>query len=188
MWYCFCMKTIITMFAHGTTTDNEAGISTGWNDTDLSDLGVAQSKNLATLIADRHFDVVYHSDLVRAKRTAALTLGDRNIPFYTDERLRECDYGDLNGGPVETVEPLYDEYIDTHFPNGESMKDVEARIASFLADMKQKHDGQHIAVVSHKAPQLAVEVRIHGKTWPEAIATDWRKTKSWQPGWDYVIA
>lgn len=181
------MTTTITTFAHGTTTDNEVGISTGWNDTDLSDLGVAQSKNLAALTANKHFDAVYHSDLVRAKRTAALAFGDRKIPFYSDERLRECNYGDLNGGPVDTVEPLYDECIDTPFPKGESMEDVEARIASFLADMKEKHEGEHVAIVSHKAPQLAIEVRIHGKTWPEAIATDWRKTKSWQPGWDYMI-
>jgi hypothetical protein len=25
------------------------------------------------------------------------------------------------------------------------------------------------------------------KTWDEAITTDWRKTKAWQPGWEYEV-
>lgn len=179
--------TTITTFAHGTTIDNENGVSTGWNDAPLSDVGTQQSQDLATLIKEKQFDVVYHSDLTRAVDTAKLALGDRTIPFFADGRLRECNYGDLNGGSVETVEPMYDECIDEPFPNGESMKDVEARIADFLKDIQEKHPGKNIAVVSHKAPQLAIEVLVHGKIWPEAIATDWRKTKSWQPGWEYNL-
>ena len=26
-----------------------------------------------------------------------------------------------------------------------------------------------------------------GLTWEEAIEKDWRKTKAWQPGWEYII-
>jgi hypothetical protein len=32
-----------------------------------------------------------------------------------------------------------------------------------------------------------LEVIIKGKSWQEAFAEDWRKTKQWQPGWDYVL-
>ncbi|MDC1205300.1 histidine phosphatase family protein [Candidatus Pacebacteria bacterium] len=172
------MKTIITTFAHGTTTDNENGISTGWNDALLSEMGIQQAQDLRGLIKNKHFDVVYHSDLIRAVNTARLALGERDIPFYADKSLRECNYGDLNGGPVITVEPMYDECIEVPFPEGESLKDVEARIADFLEKIKVKHPNQSVAIVSHKAPQLAIEVLIHEKTWEEAIATDWRKTKS----------
>jgi alpha-ribazole phosphatase/probable phosphoglycerate mutase len=47
--------------------------------------------------------------------------------------------------------------------------------------------GAHIAIVAHQAPQLALEVIAKGKTWEEAIKTDWRKTGAWQPGWIYEI-
>ena len=44
-----------------------------------------------------------------------------------------------------------------------------------------------MAIVAHKAPQLALDVLLKGKTWKEAFAEDWRKTKSWKPGWEYEI-
>ena len=41
--------------------------------------------------------------------------------------------------------------------------------------------------MAHKAPQLAIEVLINGKTWENAIETDWRKTNDWKPGWNYIL-
>lgn len=34
------MSTHITYFVHGTTTDNEQHISSGWKDVELSELGI----------------------------------------------------------------------------------------------------------------------------------------------------
>ena len=67
------------------------------------------------------------------------------------------------------------------------MLDVEERIKSFCNDLLKNYEGKHIAIVAHKAPQLAFQVITEGKTWEEAIEQDWRKTKSWQPGWEYEI-
>ena len=49
--------------------------------------------------------VVYTSDLARAEDTAAIAFAGTSIPVHSDSRLRECNYGDLNGGPVEAVGP-----------------------------------------------------------------------------------
>ncbi len=67
------------------------------------------------------------------------------------------------------------------------MQDVEARIRDFCTDLKENYDGKHIAIVAHKAPQLAFQVITEGKTWEEAIKEDWRKAKNWQPGWTYIV-
>ena len=48
-------------------------------------------------------------------------------------------------------------------------------------------DNKTVAIVAHRAPQLAFEVITMNKTWEEAIKDDWRNTKSWQPGWRYEI-
>ena len=74
------------------------------------------------------------------------------------------------------------------FPNGESYDNVKDRVEDFLRDLRQNHDGQHVAIVGHKAPQLALDVLLKGMTWQEAFANDWRKTHSWQSGWEYEIA
>ncbi len=180
------MTVNITYFVHGTTTDNEKGVSSGWADVELSDLGIEQSKRLASLTADKRFDAVFTSDLQRAVKSAELTWGNA-YPIIHDPRLRECNYGDYNAQLSEIVEPIQERSITTSMPNGESYEMVKERIASFLADIKRDYDGRHIAIVGHKAPQLALDVLLRGMTWEEAFATDWRKVKGWKPGWEYEL-
>jgi broad specificity phosphatase PhoE len=181
------MSIKITYFVHGTTTDNEKEISSGWSDVELSELGVQQSIALKEKTADKKFDVVFCSDLKRAVRSAELAWG-RMYPIIPDARLRECNYGKLNGAPSAIVEPMQEEEcITKRFPEGESYEDVKARIADFLGFLKKNYDGKNVAFVGHKAPQLSLDVLIHGKTWKQALAEDWRKTKAWKPGWEYGL-
>lgn len=181
------MTVIITYFVHGTTTDNEVGISSGWKDVGLSDLGRKQAAELGEQTKDEQFTVIFCSDLRRAEESAKLAWNDL-YEIIPDERLRECNYGDLNGAPSDVVEPMQEsECIETPFPGGESYEDVKARVADFLTFLTQNYDGMHVAIVGHKAPQLALDVLLTGKTWRQALAEDWRKTKSWQPGWKYEV-
>lgn len=180
------MSVKITYFVHGTTVDNEKDISSGWKDVELSELGIKQSKELTKKTKDKKFDVVFCSDLKRAIQSTKLTWGNK-YKIMEDKRLRECDYGDFNGKPSSIVEPLQEKSIYTPMPNGESYEMVKTRVQEFLRDVKKAYDGKHIAIVAHKAPQLALDVLLRGMSWEEAFDNDWRKTKSWQPGWDYVI-
>lgn len=180
------MAVKITYFVHGTTVDNENHRSSGWNDVRLSDRGIQQSKDLTKLTSHMSFDAVFTSDLVRAVDSARLAWGD-TYPMFADKRLRECNYGDFNGKDASVVEPLQEQSITVPMPNGESYEEVKARIADFLDFIKEHYDGKHIAIVAHKAPQLALDVLLKGMTWREAFATDWRKRNAWQPGWEYEI-
>lgn len=182
------MSVKITYFVHGTTTDNEKEISSGWSDAPLSLLGIQQSIALKDLTKDKHFDAVFCSDLQRATTSAKLAW-DGIYAIIPDARLRECNYGKLNGSPSSIVEPMQEEEcIYNKFPEGESYEDVKTRIADFLEFLKNNYDGKSVAIVAHKAPQLALDVLLKNKTWKKALAEDWRKTKSWQPGWEYVLA
>jgi len=176
----------ITYFVHGTTTDNEKEISSGWYDVGLSELGVKQSIELKDKIKDKKFDVVFCSDLKRAVDSAKLTF-EGVVPIIPDARLRECNYGEYNAKPSSIVEPMQEKTITEKFPGGESYEDVKKRITDFLNFLKQNYDGKSIAIVAHKAPQLALDVLLKGKTWEDAFVEDWRKTKAWKPGWEYDI-
>jgi len=181
------MSIKITYFVHGTTTDNEKEISSGWSDVALSDLGTQQSIELKEKTKDKAFDVVFCSDLQRAHHSAKLAW-DGIYPILPDKRLRECNYGKLNGALSAIVEPMQEaECIINKFPEGESYEDVKVRMADFLEFLKKNYDGKNVAIVAHKAPQLALDVLLLGKTWKQALAEDWRKTKSWRPGWEYKI-
>ncbi len=176
----------ITYFVHGTTIDNEKGIATGWLPGELSELGKTQSRELATAIARKEFDVVFCSDLKRAVDSANLTF-DKSVQIILDSRLRECNYGDFNGKKEEKVKLIMQECIDKPFPNGESYKQVEERMREFVEFLRTNYSGKSIAIVSHQAPQLALDVILKSKTWQQAIAEDWRRKipKRWQPGWKY---
>lgn len=176
----------ITYFVHGTTVDNENGISTGWLPGELSELGQKQSRELATAIAGKKFDVVFCSDLKRAVDSAKLSFGT-TTSIITDSRLRECNYGDFNGGDEKKVKQMMEQCIDKPFPNGESYKNVEKRMHKFVEFLRTNYSGKHVAIVSHQAPQLSLDVILKGKTWQQAIAEDWRAKvpKQWQPGWEY---
>lgn len=176
----------ITYFVHGTTTDNEKNISSGWFDVELSDLGIKQSIDLKESVKGQHFDVVFCSDLKRAVHSAKLTF-EGDVEIIQDKRLRECNYGEYNAQSSDIVEPMQEENITKRFPGGESYEDVKARIADFLDFLKANYDGKSVAIVAHKAPQLALDVLLNGKTWEEAFAEDWRKRKAWQPGWVYNL-
>ena len=124
------MAVKITYFVHGTTTDNEKDVSSGWSDVELSRLGVEQSKQLTEQTKNNNYDVVFTSDLKRAIESAKITWGER-YKIIQDKRLRECNYGDMNGKLSSDVEPLQEKSIYTPMPNGESYEMVKERISDF---------------------------------------------------------
>jgi broad specificity phosphatase PhoE len=88
---------------HATSTDNEAGIATGWLPGTLSETGQRQARELGERRRDEGLAVVFSSDLRRAVDTARLAFDGTGLPCRQDTRLRECDYGELNGAPVAQV-------------------------------------------------------------------------------------
>ena len=176
----------ITYFVHGTTTDNEKDIATGLLPGKLSPLGIKQSKELGNLVTNKNFDVIFCSDLKRAVDSAKLSFG-KKCNIIKDKRLRECNYGKYNGKPSKIVEPMQEQCITKKFPSGESYEDVKKRMINFLNFVKKNYDKKKVAIVGHKATQLAMEVILKQKTWKQAFAEDWRKKKAWQPGWEYVL-
>ncbi len=177
------MSVKITYFVHGTTTDNEQGLSTGWAPGELSELGIQQAKDLGKTVSNTKFDIIFCSDLKRAVDSA--NLGFSNYEIKQDKRLREIDYGTFTQASEDQID--YSKHIKKTFPKGESLKYVENRIKDFLDYLKQEYNNKHIAIIAHKAPQLALEVLLNNKSWPQAIKEDWRDTKAWQPGWEYIV-
>ncbi len=175
---------MITYFVHSTSRDNEIGVRSGWNNCSLSDAGREQALGLGRAVAAIPFDAVYCSDLSRATETVDIAFAGR--PVRVDSRLREMNYGELNGAPIDQFPEDRLWCVDNPYPGGECCLDVERRIASFLDDCLSTPE-TNIAIVSHQYPQLALEVLLNGYNWSQAIANDWRDLGRWQPGWHYSI-
>ena len=90
------MAVKIIYFVHGTTTDNIEHKATGWMPGELSEKGIKQSIELKKQIKLDEIDLVISSDLKRAIDSAQYVFKDLKEILH-DKRIRECNYGDLNG-------------------------------------------------------------------------------------------
>ena len=160
---------------HSLTTHNEQGLATGWLPGELSEAGRGQAVQLGE--RRRDVDAVFSSDLGRALETVAIAFGETAVPVFYDWRLRECDYGALNGAPAGELE--VEKHLDVPYPGGESYRDVVARVASFLDDLRTRWDGKRVVVVSHAAPRWALQHLLEGRPLEELVGAPF----DWRPGW-----
>jgi broad specificity phosphatase PhoE len=174
----------IVFETHATTVDNERWIATGWGETRLSTAGRRQAAELGERLADEEIAAVFCSDLAHAAETARIAVGGRGIHVLHDWRLRECDYGELAGGPVASVEQVRAQHVYDPFPQGESYADVATRVRSFLRDLGPRFTDRHVVVVGHHATKLALDHVLEGAPLPELVAMPFR----WQQGWLYTMA
>ena len=133
----------VWLVRHGETRWNTERRLQGISDIELSDRGREQAEQLRLRLGGRSFDAVWSSDLLRAVETAEIIFGGPRI----DARLRELDFGDLDGltwsdlgkeGRAAMLE--FDSFVA---PNGESAADMRARLLSFLNNLPP---GDHLAV------------------------------------------
>ncbi len=167
---------------HSTTKDNEAEISSGWKDVELSELGIQQSKEIGERFKGIKIDLICCSDLKRAVDTVKIAFGDK-YPIITDKRLRELNYGDFNGKPSEVVEPMKKNHIKEPYPNGESYEQVMIRVHGFYKELKEKYPDKMVLVVGHRATQYGLDTLVDGKTIEECLDVPFK----WQPYWEYNL-
>lgn len=168
---------------HAITTDNEAGIATGWLPGELSARGRETAAELGMRRRDDGLDAVYVSDLQRALETVRIAFADRPIPTHVDERLRECNYGRRNGMPREDLERERPDHLDVPWPGGESYRDVVGRTRSLLDDLLARHEGGRVLLVAHSANRLALDHLLLGHDLRTLVTEPFE----WQPGWEYVL-
>ncbi len=146
---------------HGSTAWSESRRYTGLTDIELSDLGRKQASGLRQL-TDHRWTAVWSSDLKRAVDTACLA----GFDAATDERLREIDFGVLEGKSFEDLDLVTQAAIasfdDFAPPGGESVTALRARLADFIADLPP---GDHL-VFTHGGVIRALMREIGATIYP----------------------
>ena len=168
---------------HATTVDNEAGRATGWQPGELSPTGVQNARELGRRRRDDGVDLVVTSDLHRAVQTVDLAFGGAGPPVRTDARLREVDFGDLTGAPVDTVHAQRRRRVDEPFPGGQSYRDVVRSVARLLDGLREEHDGQRVLLVGHAATRFALDHLLTARPLESAVEAPF----AWQEGWEYLL-
>lgn len=134
---------------HGETEWNIQKRMLSYTDISMSEQGIIQIQDLAEMLSNIEFTAIYTSDLTRTQTTADMIKRSRTIPIYQTPKLREKNFGILEGKSVIEVTELMSEYSNMshqevfHFKFDQSMEsDSEAseRILSFLSQMTPLHE------------------------------------------------
>ena len=168
---------------HSISEDNENGIATGWLDGRLSERGRLLAGDLGARRRHDGIQAVFTSDLGRAVETARIAFAQTNVPILADWRLRECDYGAMNGQPAADVHGDRRRYLDTPYPGGESWRQAIQRVERFLGDLSLRWAGARVLVIGHVATRWAFEHALIGAALDDLIDADF----NWREGWEYRL-
>lgn len=168
---------------HATSTDNENGIATGWLPGELSTEGRRQARELGERRREDDLAAIFTSDLTRAIETAEIAFAGSGIPIIQDARLRECNYGELNGCPVAELAKVRRRHIATPFPGGQSYQQIVAETRAFLADLATAWDGRTVLIVAHSANRWALDHLLNGIALEDLVDAPF----DWQEGWRYTL-
>lgn len=163
------------LLRHGQTNWNIQGRYQGHADIPLNETGKAQAEKAARELESIPFDVIYSSDLQRAKDTAAAVLRyHQPVPVYYDQRIRERSFGEYEGAPYnpELHDPKISKAKDSNpttfrFPGGESLVDVETRAKAFYQDVIKQHPEETVLVVSHGSFLSVLSTILYGESLSE---------------------
>ena len=181
--------TTLILVRHGRTALTESRkISGGTGENpDLSERGkrdaLEVAKEIASFGKSGNFGflatptAIVHSPVKRAAQTAEAISAALGVPATSNPDLAEIGFGDWDGLSNEEVFTAFEEEyqawrgsFEVAPPNGESLKDFDARIRSAFDFLMRNFSGQTVVVVAHVMPIRAL-LRIANDA---SIAGFWR--------------
>lgn len=159
-------------------------------DVPLSELGHQQARALgqwfATLAPAQRPEVLLASPYVRARQTAELFRDSGGaalpgVPICADERLREKEFGILDGLTTQGILRLHPEQAAFRktmgkfyhrSPGGESWCDVILRLRALLDTVCMHHAGQRVMIVAHQVIVLCFRYILEGLDEASLLAID----------------
>ncbi len=143
----------------------------------ITEKGRTEAVAAATLLKKDGVDLIYASDLVRAKETAEIVAKEIGLPIesiiYAPE-IRELNAGTYNGKTWDeyraTFTSVADRFEAEHVTeDGESLLDVRDRATKFIYDLEKKHAGKKILIVSHGDTIFFMQKGVKGLTKKELV-------------------
>ncbi len=152
-------QTLLALLAirHGETVFNVAKRYQGHSDSPLTETGRNQVSALGRRMAKMEFDTLISSDLGRTQETASIIAGYTGHAVETDSRLRERNYGVLEGLSVPEINAGYSdvqERLDANdpdyiIPEGESHRQHYERNLAVIEELQSGRSGPKVAMVVH---------------------------------------
>lgn len=150
-------KTRLMAIRHGETVWNAEERFQGHGDSPLTETGRIQVAALGRRMQDFQFDTLISSDLGRTQETASIISEFTGHSVGIDSRLRERNYGVLEGLKIHDIKTRYSDVLerliaddpDYTVPEGESYRQHYQRNIAFIEEILVKRAGSNVAIVAH---------------------------------------
>ncbi len=149
----------LLLIRHGTTKLHTGDRFWGKTDMSLSDEGIKQANRLKSRLAKEKIRVCYSSTLRRARETAEIVTEERKVKIVACDELCECDFGNIEGLSFREIEQRYPRLAKKlangtaiDFPGGENLKQLNARVKTFIKRLDTLEPGTTAIIVSHGGP------------------------------------
>ena len=150
-------KTTLLVIRHGETVWNSEQRFQGHEDSPLTESGRNQVVALGRRMEEIKFDTLISSDLGRTQETAAIIADFTGHAVELDSRLRERNYGVLEGLSIHEIKAKHSKVLnqlktddpDFILPGGESHRQHYQRNVAFIEELLAKKSGATVAVVAH---------------------------------------
>ena len=170
--------TRVWLIRHGASTA-APGLAIGVSDPPLSDLGRAQARSLAGGLAARPLVRVISSDLRRALETATIIAAPHRLVVESTSALREIDFGTWEGRDLRALwwvdsaaARAWEQDVRlTPEAFGETVDDVERRVAAFWKQGEPLPATGEIAIVAHGGSLAALRTLISHEPIAATIAS-----------------
>jgi len=140
---------------HGQTDWNAQNRICSTTDLPLNETGIAQAHELAQKVAELgDVDVIVASPMLRAKQTAEIAAQAIGKQIVFDERLREWDFGRLEGVNRDEFAEAIRLFRSREFAlpqgeTGETQLQLGYRVYATLEDIRETHAGKTVLIVAH---------------------------------------
>jgi broad specificity phosphatase PhoE len=149
--------TRLLLVRHEEPDESMRGRCYGHLDVPLSAAGRQRAGELGAVLSELPLTAVYSSPLSRSLGTAAAIAAVQGLDVLAEERLREIDFGELEGLTYDEVRAehpdVYRAWMETptrvRFPGGEAFTDLQRRVLAAAAEIRSRHDGEAVAIVAH---------------------------------------
>jgi broad specificity phosphatase PhoE len=144
---------------HGESTGNATNVWTSSpHGYPLTDRGHQQARDVGERLRDADLDVIFSSNLVRAKETAAEIGAVLELPTTVIDGVQELHVGVHEGSHDDEVAPIAQEVftawlgagdLSGGFAEGETGEQIVSRFLVAVTGVADEHPGRTIAVVAH---------------------------------------
>lgn len=163
---------MLYIMRHGRTDWNDRHKLQGRTDIPLNTEGRRMAERAAVEYRDVPLDVCWCSPLIRARETAEIVLRGRDVPIWTDDRLREMSFGDYEGlensfdmpdCPVNVIFRAPEKYTAS-VGGAETFDELFGRTGAFLREVIEPlmEQEKNVLIVGHGAMNLSIISQIRG--------------------------